>query len=316
MKVIQKLFKIIGIILSVLLVLIVVLLMIGAYKSNQPLVSKNYNSKVETGGEIETKYLANGIFDSIAVKEIKTEKSYGKVVVYYPEKLEDKEKFPVVIISNGSGTKVTRIAESVKHLCSWGFVVIGTDEQSDWAGTSADDCLELLIELNENQSIDEWDSQPLYQKLDLDHIGILGHSQGGVGCINAATTTEKGFMIQTIVAESPTNMELAEKLSWHYDPSKVNVPVLLLAGTGKAETEIVVNGEQLKEIYDTLPDTIEKVMTRRIGADHDHTNQDMDGYVTAWLMWKLQGDEEASAAFIGDNPELSSNTLYQDFQKK
>ncbi|KIR03485.1 lipase [Lachnospiraceae bacterium TWA4] len=315
MKVIKKMFKIIGIILLILFLLIVVLLVIGAYKSNQPLVAKDYSSKVETGGEIEAKYLANGAYDSIKTKEIKTDKSYGKFVIYYPEKLEEKERFPVVIISNGSGTKVTRISESVKHLCTWGFVVIGTLEQSDWAGTSANDCLELLIKLNENKNINEWDNQPLYQKLDLENIGILGHSQGGVGCINAVTTTEKGSMIKTIVAESPTNMELAEKLNWHYDPSKVNVPTLLLAGTGKAETEIVVNEEQLKAIYNTLPDSIEKVMARRTGADHDRTNQDMDGYVTAWFMWELQGDEEAAGAFIGNKSELQNNPLYQNFQK-
>ena len=37
-----------------------------------------------------------------------------------------------------------------------------------------------------------------------------------------------------------------------------------------------------------------------------------DGYVTAWFMWKLQDDEEASKAFIGDNPEILNNKFYQD----
>lgn len=41
----------------------------------------------------------------------------------------------------------------------------------------------------------------------------------------------------------------------------------------------------------------------------------MDGYVTAWFMWKLRGDEDAASAFIGNEPELQNNPLYQDFQK-
>ena len=37
-----------------------------------------------------------------------------------------------------------------------------------------------------------------------------------------------------------------------------------------------------------------------------------DGYVTAWFMYFLQGDEEAGKAFFGDNPEISANEFYQD----
>lgn len=37
-----------------------------------------------------------------------------------------------------------------------------------------------------------------------------------------------------------------------------------------------------------------------------------DGYVTAWLRWQLQEDEEEKKAFTGDNPEIRNNKLYQD----
>ena len=37
-----------------------------------------------------------------------------------------------------------------------------------------------------------------------------------------------------------------------------------------------------------------------------------DGYVTAWFMWQLQDNEEASKVFTGDNPEIMQNELYQD----
>ena len=39
-----------------------------------------------------------------------------------------------------------------------------------------------------------------------------------------------------------------------------------------------------------------------------------DGYVTAWFMWHLRGDEEAAKAFVGDHAELMGNSLYQDQQ--
>ena len=34
--------------------------------------------------------------------------------------------------------------------------------------------------------------------------------------------------------------------------------------------------------------------------------------MTAWFMWQLQGDQDAARAFVGENPELLNNTMYQD----
>ena len=53
-------------------------------------------------------------------------------------------------------------------------------------------------------------------------------------------------------------------------------------------------------------------MARRNDCDHGEMLYFADGYVTAWFMWQLQGDEKAAQAFIGDSPELMNNSLYQD----
>ena len=66
------------------------------------------------------------------------------------------------------------------------------------------------------------------------------------------------------------------------------------------------------EMYNKIPSS--KVMLRRIGSEHVQMLYSADGYVTAWFMWQLQGDEEAGKAFIGDNPEIRNNKLYQDIQ--
>ena len=53
-------------------------------------------------------------------------------------------------------------------------------------------------------------------------------------------------------------------------------------------------------------------MARKINTAHGEMLYSADGYVTAWFMWKLQGDEEAAKAFTGEHPEIISNSLYQD----
>ena len=40
-----------------------------------------------------------------------------------------------------------------------------------------------------------------------------------------------------------------------------------------------------------------------------------DGYMTAWFMYWLQGDEAAGRAFFGPDAEIVHNPLWQDIEK-
>ena len=118
---------------------------------------------------------------------------------------------------------------------------------------------------------------------------------------------------KTAVALSPTNEEAALAYGWNYDLAKINIPTLMVAGTiGDFETQAVLPIEKMIEMYDEI--AAPKIMMRRMDADHGQMLYRADGYVTAWFMWQLQGDEEAAKAFTGDAPELLSNALYQDQQ--
>ena len=169
-------------------------------------------------------------------------------------------------------------------------------------------CVVHLQRLNDNQVINGKENI-FYQKIDFDQTGIIGHSQGGVGVINAITNTEHKNIYKTAVALSPTNKELAEALEWPYNSAQINVPIMLVSCGGGGD-DWVVTGEGLKAVYDDIPG--DKVMLRRRNTDHGKTQYSEDGYVTAWFMWQLQGDAEAAKAFAGENPELLNNPLYQD----
>ena len=119
-------------------------------------------------------------------------------------------------------------------------------------------------------------------------------------------------MYKTVVAESPTNPELADNLKWHYDITKVQIPFLMLAGTGQFDAETVIPLVKMNEMYDSLNSVSIKAMARRKDTEHGYMLYSSDGYVTAWLMWQLQGDEEVAKAFVGDDAELLHNELYQD----
>lgn len=107
------------------------------------------------------------------------------------------------------------------------------------------------------------------------------------------------------------------------------MPTFLTAGTGSWDAGTATSRDQasdeeggvmqgicplwsLQENYDALPGTADRVIARKIDVDHGDSHLQLDGYMTAWFMWQLQGDQVAAGAFMGVAPELISNELYQD----
>lgn len=304
----KKVLKVIGIVLLVLLAGIVILLVC---LSKRPAAPTNYQTKTETGGELEANYMASGKY-TVSTYEEPVLQSFGKYILYYPSQLTEKtDTYPVIVISNGSGTPLSKYPTVAKHFASWGFIVIGTEEEYDWDGFSSEMCIRYLERLNENKLIGEDKDNIFYGKIDLDHVGIVGHSQGGVGVLNAITAQQHSAVFKTAVSLSPTNKKLAHNLMWDYDAEKVNIPILLVSGAGGGD-DWVVTGEQLTEIYGDIGS--DKIMLRRKDTAHNEVLYTANGYVTAWFMWHLQGDKSAATAFIGDTPEVMRNELYQDQQ--
>lgn len=303
----KKVLKIVGIVLILIVAVFVVIVVRTATKHFVP---DNYENTVETGGTIENSYLQYGAFE-VSYKEYPLLQNFKKFEIYYPSELESTDKrYPLVVICNGSGLPASKYPNLFKHLASWGFIVIGTEEKYAWNGFGAEMCITFLRDIDGKQTLGgNNETNPFYQKVDFDRVGITGHSQGGVGVFNAISTQEHGSVYKAAVALSPTKTELAENLYWHYDVSEITTPMLLISGTDEAG---FIEPDTLEEIYDLFPEETLRVKATRDNAGHNDMLYFADGYVTAWFMWQLQGDEEAAKAFVGENPELMSNPLYQN----
>ena len=294
--------KILGIIVLVIIVLVILLM---TYLKSRGAVPKDYTEKVQTGGEVEKTYLAMGKY-GVTYVEIPALSSFEKYEIYYPEELTTTDKkYPVVIFCNGTGVKASSYKPLLQHLASWGFIVIGTEEEYSWNGFSAEMSARLIKKLQENKTYGDKDN-PFYNKIDLNSVGVTGHSQGGVGVFNAITENKNAGIYKCAVALSPTNQVLANGLEWDYDATKITIPTLLLSSTGSGDENLVINKEGLESIYNDINAT--KVMARRMNADHGDMLYVSDGYVTAWFMYYLQNDKNAEKLF----QEIQKNTLYQD----
>lgn len=303
--VMKKALKIAGIVLLSICVCVAAVVRLMAKGSATP---KDYNSKIETGGDIEAKYLQNGPYD-VSFYEEPALQNFEKYEIFYPSELESLNKrYPAIIVCNGTGWVASKSRAIYEHYASWGFIVVANEETHSWNAFGAEMAVRHLRKLNASETIND-KPNAFCRKIDFDHVGIIGHSQGGVGVINAITNTDSKDVYKTAVSLSPTNKELAESLEWSYDATKIDVPIMLISGEGGGD-DWVVTGEGLESIYNDIGSP--KVMARRLNTPHGETQYKEDGYVTAWFMWHLQGDAEASEAFIGDEPELLDNPLYQD----
>lgn len=320
----KKVFKVIGIILVATIILVVGVIFaiakIAEYKT------AHYYENAITGGDIEKKYSVLGSYDVSYVEFDDNTATARKYAIWYPCELESEDsKYPIVIWANGTGSTSSTYKAFLMHLSSWGFITVGNDDENTRTGSSLEETIKFLIDENKNEN------SVFYNKLDLNNIGIGGHSQGGPAVFNMVTNQEHGYMVKAIYAASATSSyyTTAFKDGWEYNISKVNVPVFLTAGTGTWDAGTATSKEQisdensgvmqgicplwsLQENYDLLPETVDKVIARKSNTDHGDSYLQFDGYMTAWFVWQLQGNQDAAKAFMGTSSELLNNVLYQD----
>ncbi len=305
----KKVLIIIGCILLIIILAIMILLF---YMSKVPAVPTDYTEKVPTDGQLEAKYLAMGTHE-VSYFESASLNSFQKFEIYYPTDIAQNGPLPVVIFVNGTGVKGSKYPALQKHLASWGFITIATEEEYAWNGFSAEMCVRYLSMLNEYK--EEGKENIFYKKIDLENIGITGHSQGGTGVINAITEQRHAntYRAAVILSGGGNKKVSQEVLMWDFDETNIHIPTMIMASTGDADIGLVTL-EDMQSLFRNIPDDVIKVMTRRKDIDHGKMLYYGDGYVTAWFMWQLQENQEASKAFIDEHAEIFNNRFYQDTQ--
>ncbi|MGN0696305.1 MAG: alpha/beta hydrolase [Oscillospiraceae bacterium] len=311
----KKVLKIIFIVIGIIALLVCGLILLLIWSSKQPAVKSDYYENVQSDMPLERRFTGKGTYE-ISYAEFDAENErVGQFKVWYPAEMEDSgNTYPLVVMANGTGVKASRYEAVFEHLASWGFIVAGNEDESSWDGVSSAETLDFMLNLNSNEG------SIFFGKVDTDNIGAAGHSQGGVGALNAVTAQENSSYYKALYTASATHTALAEALNWGYDASKVSIPFFMTAGTLQADAGDEENAGiaplwSLQENYSAVSDDILKVMARRADTDHGDMLANADGYMTAWFMYTLEGDEEAGKVFIGEDAEILNNSNWQDIEK-
>ena len=107
------------------------------------------------------------------------------------------------------------------------------------------------------------------------------------------------------------NTDFSAAFQWAFDDTLIQTPTMILGSTGNTDSKIA-SLESLQKLYHNIPNNVTKLLARRNDADHGEMLYYGDGYVTAWFMYYLQGDEKAGEAFFGVDAEIFDNVNWQD----
>ncbi|MEV6159716.1 alpha/beta hydrolase [Nonomuraea sp. NPDC052129] len=226
--------------------------------------------------------------------------------LYYPADLgAGGVKHPIITWGNGTGAVPTQYSGLLNQLASWGFAVVASTDTTTGTGSEMIAAAQYLIARNTDSS------SVFYDKLDVTKVGAVGHSQGAGGSVN--TATKSGGLIDTVVPIAlPAPIWVGSGDKFYVD--QLACPVLFVSG---ANDTLISPNSALQTYYGQVPGAAAKAQLK--GADHNTvqgTGGGFLGYVTAWLMYQLQGDTYARGAFAGTTPELNTNANWQNQVEK
>jgi hypothetical protein len=282
---------------------------------------------------IEQKYYAMGSWAVTVSTGVYCCDSLGnKFDIYYPTPLgANGFKHPILTWGNGTLGSAAQVDYFLRHMASWGFVIIATEDQQTGPGQTVLDAANFLVAANSNPL------SPFSGKLNVNQIGAFGYSQGAGGAGNAfVKSTGSANPIKTaILIELPARVWCTQGASC-FDPVNLSTGAVFFID-GSADIPISpptqsasTPGEQSVEaFYNATPASVRKVKGTLIGPTHNDITGQPDcshaqfpcingvygylGYPTAWFMDQLQGDTYAHGAFVNGTGEMFSETTNWEF---
>ncbi|GAA5056179.1 poly(ethylene terephthalate) hydrolase family protein [Nocardia callitridis] len=269
---------------------------------------------VPTAG-IESKYFADG--PSAVTERLGIgccDATGARYDLWYPSDLESGPgRHPIILWGNGSNAVPSQYTHLLRHLASWGFVVIATENKNTGSGAEIRQSLEFLLGREQDPS------SVFHGKLDRGAVGAMGHSQGATGAVNALR--DSGGAIKTAVPLELPSQALCSSGGTCPDTRQLTTGSLFLVngsrdGISPSNQLLpwqVVGLHSNRAYYEATPPQVPKVWATYNGADHNDPQGQPDcgaasnpcgvgvfgylGYPTAWLRAQLTGDPEARSAF-------------------
>jgi hypothetical protein len=272
-------------------------------------------------GAIELHYYADGPWMPVAFSQstVPCDSQGNLCDFFYPANLGAHGfKHPILTWGNGSFGKPKGAEYFLRHMASWGFFIVATEDSMTGPGQTILDAAKFAVAANSDSN------SPFFQKLDVNHIGSFGHSQGATGAINALIKSN-GLITTAMVTEIPA--QIWGNPTNFFNPVNITGSVFFVDGSNDfvsppTQGNNVTGLQSIQAFYDAVPNTVAKLKGTLVGPSHNDIGGQPDcsrapvpcingvygylGYPTAWFMDRLQGDTYAHGAFVNSTGEIFS----------
>ncbi len=274
---------------------------------------------------IELKYYSAGPWAvTVAIGPECCDSSGDKFDLYYPTNLgQNGFQHPILTWGNGTNSLSGNYTFFLKHIASWGFVIIAAQDKNSGVGQTILDGANFLIAANSNPvSI-------FFHKLNVSQVGSFGHSQGATGAFNALIKSA-GTIKTVVLIELPGQQLCANPLNCADTSHLTQGSIFLVDGSldipisPPTQPTSATGLQSIAAYYSAVPAGVVKVKGTLIGPTHCDVQGVPNctattvpcflgvygylGYPTAWMMFQLQGDSLARGAFVSGTGEMFSET--------
>jgi hypothetical protein len=274
------------------------------------------NAQVYTPkGPIEAKYIEAGPWAITTTRTTEPCDRKGNVcTIFHPADLGTNPitgitsgfKHPVIAWANGTGVPTADYALILRHWASWGFIVVASDDTTTGLGESTTDAATYMVALGINAA------SPFQGKVDGNHIGVSGHSQGGLTAIHLFAKRPDLFKASIPYNATTIGLGLVFGAANALDLTQVKSGSIFFMG---GATDPLGNSVFQLTDYLATANAAGKALGSLASAGHDSlvkvptcTSPDCvaaRGYATAWMMWKLQNAADGPAAFAAGSGEFT-----------
>jgi dienelactone hydrolase len=208
---------------------------------------------------------------------------YGGGTIWHPEGAD--APFGAVAICPGFTAAQSSIMNWGPFLASHGIVAITIDTATplDPVDLRVEELMSALASIKSEHARM---GSPLFQKIDVTRLGVMGWSMGGGGTWLAAAMHPELRSAVSFAGHIATAL--------NQDVSTIKVPTLLLAGS---TDNLILGGGMSQPVYDKIPATTPKMVWEVQGAGHNVANDPagtggaIGRYGLAWEKVFLEGDE-------------------------